>query len=266
VQRVTAQPEQIQAQQQQPTSPVASPTAARSVVEPVSPMEESTIAAKVPETSPVKTVTAMGVAVRPEQPFPDPFGGVVEEDAFDVDLDTLCGFVLDQDQPSITAQPKQIQAQQQQPTSPVPAPSEVKPVEAPKEEPTVDTENTFTPAVTAEINPVAPPAEVTKIEVPKEESAAIAQEASPKAAGVASEGQEKTEGVFVDVNILGGSSPQAEEQKKIQEEPNASPAPKQEAPKPEEPLQLETQEQKMIEAKADEHAQSAAQGCGCMYF
>jgi hypothetical protein len=310
--------ENLQAQQQQPTSPIASPTAAKPVEErvkpvvepakPVSPKEEPTVAAKSPVVSPTKTVAAVGLAVRPEQPFPDPFGGNVEEDTFDVDIDRLCGVVPDQVRP--TAQPEQIQAQQQRPTSPVPAPTEAKPVEAPKEESTVDTESTVTPAVTfevakieapkeectvdtdntvtpaetAEVKPLEAAAAPTTPQAPEEESD-VALEAFIKAADLASERQDRSEGVYCAIDNLCRSpqaegqnemqeekvspapkheeakpepeAPHAEQQNKIQEEP-VSPAPKQEEAKLEEQLQLESQEQ-MI------HAQ-AANACGCHFF
>jgi hypothetical protein len=280
---ITTQHNQIQAQQQQPTCPVASPTAAEPVEEPVTPIVEP-----MKPVSP-KEEPAVGVAVHPEQPFPGGVVAVAEDPFF---FDRLCCVADDQVEPLIPTQHNQIQAQQQQPTCPVASPTATDAVEAAKEEPTVDTKTTVTPAVTAEVtkiqapkeestvdteSPVTPAvtAEVTKIQAPKEEftdntvtpaeaaevkpleaaaaptpeapkeESAIAQKASAKAADLASEGQEKTEGVY-------------EEQNRIQEDPKASPAPKQEEAKPEEHLQLEVQEQ-MIQA-------NAAKACGCSFF
>jgi hypothetical protein len=250
-------------------SPVAEKTAVTSPVE--APKEKSLVAEKTAVTSPVKGVAAVGLAVRAEQSFPDPFGGGVDEDAYDVDIDRFCGLVPVEDVPMIPAQPKQIQAQQQQPTSPVAwpppvaSPTAAKPVEEAvtpvveptkpvslKEEPTVaakasvvssaetveaedrfsydrlrgdvpdqvqprttpvDTDNTVTPTETAEVKPLETAAAPTNSEAPTEESS-IAQEASPKATDVAPEGQEKTEGAHTFTDNLCGSL-QAEEQNKI---------------------------------------------------
>ena len=93
------------------------------------PKEEAPAAEKTAVSSPVKSVAAVGLTLRPEQPFPDPFGGIVDDDAFDVDVDRLCGLLPIEDVPMITAQPKQIQAQQQEPTSPVASPAAAKSVE-----------------------------------------------------------------------------------------------------------------------------------------
>jgi hypothetical protein len=271
---ITGQPKQIQAQQQQPTSPVASPAAAKPVEEPLKPVveptkpvspQEPTVAAEAPVVSPAITVAAVGEAPRSEQPIV-----AVAEDTFS--FDHLCGVTPDQVQP----------------TSPDPDPSDARPVEAPKEESTVDTENTVTPTVTAEVTKIeAPkeeftietdntvtPAEVAEVEpleaaaapttpeAPKEESC-VALETSLKGADLASEGQEKTEGLYASIGNLCGS-PQIEETNEIQEEPTVSPAPKQEEPKQETPQaeeQNEMQEEPTVSPapKQEEPEQEAPQ-------